>query len=47
MKAAMELAPYLWPKRKAIEHTGDVGAFHFGQAGHDVKRTGQMWCRYR
>ena len=29
MKAATELAPYLWPKRRAIEHAGEVSAPQF------------------
>ena len=43
MKAATELAPYLWPKRKAIEHTGEVSAPQFVIMGAQPDATAEEW----
>ena len=45
MKAAMELAPYLWPKCKAIEHTGDVTTQQFVIMGAQPDATAEDWER--
>ena len=45
MKAATELAPYLWPKRRAIEHTGEVNAPRFVIMGALPDATAEGWER--
>ena len=45
MKAATELAPYLWPKRRAMEHTGDVPTHQFVILGAQPDATAEQWER--
>jgi hypothetical protein len=45
MKAASELAQYIAPKRKAVEHTGDVSVQSFVIMGATPDATAADWER--
>src|SRR6476619_2592195 len=43
MKAAAELAPYVWPKRRAIEHTNPAAMPQFVILGAAPDATPEAW----